>query len=334
MKSRKLEGPELLPLLLASALESSFVWSESRHTAAFGAQGALLAEIIAFPLLWALLTFYGRKVSVHRPHWFSYALIAVLLLSAAMELAKYQRFYTQVLGSHLPVFWFLALALAVAAYGQAMSEGALGRAAQFVLAFLAVSTILLLLAATDQMRVESLNCRPLAECGMEAAFFMRMLLMPEFLLLPVIRARATSRAGAGEKAFFLPAVLFVVDGLLLLSLELIFGSGWQDQCQPVYTLARLGTLSVFRRMDALHLAIWTMLFFLRIALYFWAIAHLAQDASRQHRRTQVFSLSAFIVLILFALALRLPWSAIEIVRQALLWLLLLAPLFWKGEALR
>lgn len=330
MIMRKLEGPELLPLLLASALIESFVWPTRYSLSNFGAQGALLAGIIAFPLLWMLLTIYGKKAERTRPKWFTYLLIGTLLFSIAIELTEYQRFYTQVLGSHLPIFWFLALSLVVAAYGQAMSEGALGRTAQLVLVFLVISTGLLLISAVDQMEIESLECAPISECGFGTAFAMRMMLRPEFLLFPIIHAHPANNMGTRKKAFFLPACIFVVDSVLILSLELILGNGWQIQQQPVYMIARLGTFSVFRRMDALHLCVWMMLFFLRIALYFWAVAHLAQDASHHHSRTRVFCLSSFIALILFAVVLRLPWRVTSSMHQGLLWSILIIPFFWKG----
>ena len=34
----------------------------------------------------------------------------------------------------------------------------------------------------------------------------------------------------------------------------------RDRTQPVFTIARLGGLSVFRRMDALHVGVWLLLF--------------------------------------------------------------------------
>lgn len=50
--------------------------------------------------------------------------------------------------------------------------------------------------------------------------------------------------------------------------ELTLGAAYTQQTQPVFTIARLGGLSVFRRMDALHVGVWLLLFLIKISLYF------------------------------------------------------------------
>lgn len=334
MIMRKSDACELLPILVASALLESFVWSSKTCYNDFGAQGALVAGLIAFPFLWILLTIYRKKVGSYCPKWFTYILVCMLVLSIAKQLVEYQRFYTQVLGSHLPFFWFIAVTLAVAAYGQSMSDGALGRTAQIVLGFLVLSMALLLISASDQMRVEGLDCTTLGKSGLISALSMRLTLIPEFLLFPVLGARSSRRSCTLQNSFVLPAIVFITDSVLITALELIMGNGWQGHNQPVYMLARLGTFSVFRRMDAIHLCVWLMLFFLRISFYFWVIGQLLQDTPLYRGKTSVFCSSSILALLLFAIIPKFTSEILLAFHQLLLWCILLIPFFWKRGKLQ
>ena len=53
--------------------------------------------------------------------------------------------------------------------------------------------------------------------------------------------------------------------------EAVLGAGYADQSHPVYTIARLGGVSVFRRLDAVHVSIWMLLALLRLMLSVWAL---------------------------------------------------------------
>ena len=334
MKTRSTEGPELVFLLAASALFHSFVFPFDRPMPGCSAQEWLLASIVATPLLCLLLVLYQRKtVERVRPRWFQGLMMGVLLLSLAMGLQEGQRFYSYALGSHLPLVWFLALVLGVAAYGQSMSEGALGRAAQAVLALLAVSTVLLFVSVAGEMRSGPLLCCPLDQLDWIKALQSRLLLRPEYLLLPLLSgtAQQQTQTRAEKQVILLPVLLLCVEGILALTLELVLGPSWRSQLQPVYLMARLGRLSVFRRMDAWHLSVWIMLLFLRIALYVWAIARMARDASHRRSRTRTFCLAALGALLLFGWVRQRSAERVMMLQQGLLWVLLLAPLAWRKK---
>ena len=72
--------------------------------------------------------------------------------------------------------------------------------------------------------------------------------------------------------------MFLADSLLALLGEMTLGAAYTSETQPVYTIARLGGLSVFRRLDALHVGVWLLLFLIKISLYFAAFVKLWRNA--------------------------------------------------------
>ena len=333
MIQNKPKGAELLPILLASVLVGSFIRPFQSLIFARTAQSVLLSELLLFPLLWLMLFFYGKRTTAAaKSKAFCRVFAVSLLFSAAVELMHCQRFYAFVLGSHLPLFWFLTLSLAVAAYGQSMSKGTLGRTAQLVLVFSAVSLVILLIAVSDKMRVENLTCQPVTEAGVPHTMLLRAALCPEYLLLPVLASENNQKQHCAAKAAVLPSVLFLIDFVLVLAAELVLGPQAQGHSQSAYTVARLGALSVFRRLDALHISTWMMLFYLKIALYFWAAGKLVEHTKTGKNKLSGFLEASCAVLVFFAMVWYCPDLAV--LQQIMLCLLLLWPFLMKGGRCR
>lgn len=326
------EGP--LALLLAASLASSFIQPFGQAVQGGSAQNFLLASCILFPVLCGILTLYcyrtaGRK----RPLLFDGLLAGVLMLSAAMEMMQCQRFYAYVLGPHLPLFWFLLLTFLVTAYCRTMSKGALARTAQIVLLILGISLMLMVAAVLGLMRVENLSCRPINKETLASGLMMRAMLLPEYLLLPVLADRCKNWKSSCRTAAWMVGLLFVIDGLLAVTAELVLGSHVKDQAQALYSVARLGGISVFRRLDALHVCVWLMLYFVKISLYFENALQLMGGMCRKKQGFQSFALMFAATMILFAVVWRCKGMYIYWVQQGILIILLLLPLFWRKEGI-
>lgn len=320
----------LLPLLLAAALTGSFIRPFGQPAEQPTAQSALLAALAAAPCLWALLSLYaGATARRQRPVWFSLLLAAALLLSAGMELAQCLRFYNHVLAEQLPVLCFLLLALGVAAVAAARSIRALDRAALLILAILGGSLVLLAVSVAPQMRTENLLYAAQPARAFAHAFGLRFALLPEYLLLPLLGGPANpgeARRGYG----WLLGLSFGLEGLLTVLSEAVLGQAAARQSQPVYTIARLGGVSVFRRLDAVHVAVWLLLFFLRVGLYLWAILWLVRGPQPSKQTAAGSALGAAAILIVFGCLWLCPAAQYAyLVQQGLLWLLLGSLVFWR-----
>lgn len=335
MQSHNTQRPLLpLPLVLVTALAGSFIRPFGQPVQQPAAQGYLLAGLAAAPALCLALCLYGRAASSRRmPGWFCLALAGVLALSAAMELLQCQRFYNYVLADQLSLFWFLALALGVAGCAAAYSLRALNRASVLVLALLGLSLALLLASVAPQVRFENLlyPADPLGQAGL--GLLARTLLLPEYLLLALLHGQKKPPRAALYRGYALVlGVGFGLESLLAALAESVLGAAGLRQSQPIYTIARLGGISVFRRLDAVHVGVWLLLFYLKICLYFWAFLWLVRKALPKVRRQAAGLAGLLLTLGLFGLLRCFAGAAgAYFVQQGLLWLLLISAAFWRKQ---
>lgn len=336
MQSRRQNNRALspLPLVLVTALAGSFIRPFGQPVQQPAAQGYLLAGLAAAPALCLVLYLYGRAAAVRRqPAWACLALAGVLALSAAMELLQCQRFYQYVLADQLPLFWFLALALGVAGLAAQYSLRALNRVSVLVLGLLALSLVLLLVSVAPQVRFENLeySAEPFKQAGL--GLLARTVLLPEYLLLALLyEPQKPSRATLGRGYALALGIGFGLESLLAALAESVLGAAGPRQSQPIYTIARLGGISVFRRLDAMHVAVWLLLFYLKISLYFWAFLWLCRRALPRVRRMPAGIAGLLLILLIFGVLRAFPGAASAyFVQQGLLWLLLVCTAFWRKE---
>ncbi len=236
--------------------------------AGFGAQITLLACLAAVPILWTVLLPAGRGLAPDGPALCRGAFAAALAVSVACQLYQIQRFYSDTTETDLSLFWYTAVVAAAVLYGVRAGLGGITRTANVFLWAGGGGFALLLLSVVGRLRVSNLqvSASPLPEIAQ--ALPARLLLLPEFLLpawlAPAPRAgrRVTAAVLAGWAA---ACALLAVLG------EAVLGAGYADQSHPVYTIARLGGVSVFRRLDAVHVSIWMLLALLRLMLSVWAL---------------------------------------------------------------
>ncbi len=335
MQSHNTEQPlPALLLVLVTALAGSFIRPFGQPVQQPAAQGYLLAGLVAAPILYLVLCLYGRASAVRRqPGWFSLVLAGVLVLSAAMELLQCQRFYNYVLADQLSLFWFLILALGVAGCAAAYSVRALNRVSVMVLVLLALSLLLLLVSVAPQVRFENLlyPAAPLAQAGL--GVLARTVLLPEYLLLALLWEKETPPRTAFRRGYALVlGVGFGIESLLAALAELVLGAAGMQQSQPIYTIARLGGISVFRRLDAVHVAVWLLLFYLKLSLYFWAFLWLVRKALPKVRRRTAGLAGILLILCVFGILRGFPGAVgAYLVQQGLLWLLLASAAFWRKQ---
>lgn len=319
----------LLPLMLAAALAGSFIRPFGQTIRQPAAQGYLLAGLAAAPVLFFLLSLYGGSAAKRRrPVWAGVLLAGVLALSSGMELIQCQRFYNYVLADQLPVFWFLVLALSVAGCAAAYSKQALNRVSLLVLVLLAGSLVLLVVSVAPQMRAENLQYAQNLPDQIGLGLPMRLALLPEYLLFPLLSGQKPPAARRGYA--WLLGLGFGLESLLAVLSESVLGAAGLEQTQPIYTIARLGGISVFRRLDAVHVGVWLLLFFIKLGLYLWACIWLMQGALPSLRRAGGCFAGLFLILCAFGFLWVSPYAQYAYpVQQGLLWLVLVSSFVWR-----
>ena len=123
--------------------------------------------------------------------------------------------------------------------------------------------------------------------------------------------------------------------VLSVAAELVLGSQAQMQNQTVHALSRLGGISVFHRLDALHTAAWLAAIFAKACAFALAARMAAEGLLPREKRAQAsgWALAALLVGVLAAAAVSDRWqSRIESAACAALLLALGAGAFAAGRA--
>lgn len=262
-------APTQLAVVMAAALLADvFLQPFGRRAPLLTAQHGILCaagQMAVFALLLWLLRKGACKALESQA--FCVLVSAAMLLSAALEIIQGERFYSQSMRTGLPVEIFLSLLFFAAFYGVCSGLNALTRTAWAVLALTAVSMVLLLISVLPQLRF--VNLQPEALHGEELArdFASQFYLAPELVLWSILW-----RSDESERTKHRPAIIFIwlfaAQALFCLLGEMTLGLAYRQEEQPLFTIARLGGISVFRRLDALHACVWLLLFFVKITLYF------------------------------------------------------------------
>lgn len=317
-------------LVLAAFLTDSFIQPFGRQTEVLPARTAILAGVLQFAVLCVVTVFYLRWCGSEKPGPVrSLLLCGALVLSIALEVIQGERFYNYVMQQQLAALLFLVLVFGAAYYGAFAGVQALGRAAWPVLALAAVSVLVLGWSVSGQMQFSHLQTPATNTAALARLAFARFYLPPELLLLPFL----CPEGGKGRSAAKITGAVFLTNSLLALLGEMTLGSAYTSESQPVYTIARLGGLSVFRRLDALHVGVWLLLFLIKISLYFAGFIKLWQNL-KCCKGHWPYWLALGAVLVTFLAVWNQNEAAAMAIQQSLLVLVLLAaPLnrFLKGR---
>ncbi len=141
------------------------------------------------------------------------------------------------------------------------------------------------------------------------------------------------KGGSGKGAAKIIGAIFLANSLLALLGEMTLGTAYTSESQPVYTIARLGGLSVFRRLDALHVGVWLLLFLIKISLYFAGFIKLWQSIKPCKGHCPYWAALAAVMVTFLAVWNQNEAAAMAVQQVLLALVLLAAPLnrFLKGR---
>lgn len=215
--------------------------------------------LLLWPLCrWKLHTLKGRP-------FLAAALFVLFALAGGEAMVRTESFLRYVSDEPLPHLTVYLLALAVTFYAVRSGPEAVARACGVLLWALGGSLILLIVANLHGMRLENLQLAAFS-WGQLAKNAASGLVLPAQIPLFFFLTQKES----GQKAKNFTVTLWLLYGLyvvLALCAELVLGGQAQAQSQLPHTLARLGSISVFKRLDTLHLAIWLPAELLKICAF-------------------------------------------------------------------
>lgn len=298
MSEKKNECRQLGWLVFASLLAESLIRPFGLGDGALPARLALFGGGIELAAVLVIFLVYSKMLKNLPCRWVCGALCAGLLLSISMEILQGQKFYSYVMDRPPAPGAFLLLILLAAWYGAYSGLPALGRAAGAVTVLAAASGLVLLASVWPQMRFSQLQTDAVSMRQILSSAAKQFYLPPALLLLPLL-GKKEETTKCGTKAL---VGAFVAASAMRILGEMTMGAAYAGQEQPLYTVARLGGISVFRRLDALHVCVWMLLFVLKISFYLagfcclWRSAF-SESSARCARLTALLGVPVLLLLI-------------------------------------
>ena len=199
-------------------------------------------------------------------------LILLFAFSSAQVILSAEHFYRFVSDNLLPVWVIVGIFILVAVYAMSMGVEAVSRSAIIVGVMLAFSVVFIIVANLDNFSFSNLQFSqdPVQE-GLDkvkAVFWFPIELLVYAVLIPHVPAKK-------RKSFTRVLPLYLTVSLVLIfSQEMVLGKFAAMQAQPVHTLARIGSISVFTRLDSIHVSVWMILAMFKISVCFLVMVKL------------------------------------------------------------
>lgn len=284
VNSRKISAKQLYTLTLVCMLADTVINPRTAPTA-ISAQGLIIGAAIETAVIATLtlpLFFMAKKINMHAllsppraiNKIYAAAFFVIIALSAGAGIIQAESFYRFVSDNLLPIFIFAALVAAVALYGAKMGLEPLARSGLIICVLLFASIAFIYIANISRFALTNLQFseKPVMQ-GISAA--VKLFNFPTeipvfFLFAPQVSDKKTLNFNK-----ILPLFLVIYIGIAFVQ-ELVLGSFSTMQLQPLHTLARIGSISVFTRLDAIHVSVWIMVGIFRVTVYFFAMSKLAQ----------------------------------------------------------
>ncbi|MEG1010888.1 MAG: GerAB/ArcD/ProY family transporter [Ruthenibacterium sp.] len=271
MKAKSLDTDRRWPLYAAALVCDAFIM-QFGQTERFSAWETTWAVLLDTALLCGLVVLLWSNATAERAGRLWYGVSgAALLLSSACIFLDMEQFYRFCIDTPLPEAITLAVLLLVAFYACDCGWSALSRATGLLLWLLAASAVLLWIANLDKLQVTNLQPAEPKAGNLLRACVVYFRFPSALLLFGVLPSKQEGALPVKKMTWGLIGLAVVQISGAILS-ELVLGTGAQQYSQTMYTLARLGGLSVFHRLDAIHLCVWLLAMLMKCTILLCAAA--------------------------------------------------------------
>ena len=185
--------------------------------------------------------------------------LAALLFAfaGAGAAARTEQFFRYVSDGPTPRVVFYAVFLAAVFYALHSGLDSLVRVIGLAVTIFLASMLLMLLSNLGTMRLFRLGTQPFEPLAVLTVAAQGFTLPPELLLIFLLGMREEDNTSSVPVSRTLTALAVFYIALTFCT-QAVLGPAAQQQEQTVHTLSRLGSISVFRRLDAMHIAAWVL----------------------------------------------------------------------------
>ncbi len=259
MTKAEITSRECIALLFLALMADTVIRTQGQ-TVGTGAQGMIVGQVISTILLMVVAAFYAESLMYTRL-LVAFAL-CIFSVSAGNVLLKTEEFCRFTSAEPLPQNIILLLLLSAALFSSG-NLGTLGRTAQLTCWIFVFSICFLIALNLDLAKLTNLQFSYSVSVG----FWSTVQFPAELLLWPLLY-REVKQLSVFTKASFYAAILSIA---LILTAELTLGLSAQSQPQLMHTLARIGGISVFKRLDALHTGAWVLAMIAKLSFLLYGI---------------------------------------------------------------
>ncbi|WP_407878632.1 GerAB/ArcD/ProY family transporter [Owariibacterium komagatae] len=265
MRRSKLNARALFPavfLMLAIDLIITAFTEKEYFRAQVTIPATILNSALTLGILWLLLRLSQSGLLAK---WCHVILASLMAFSAGCTITRTEQFWRFTSNAMYSSMLIYGIFLAVLFYLLRSGMETTLRLVNLMLVPFLFSIGLLIAANLVQMQPENLIVRPFSMCEIIQSAQAGFCLSP-VLLIPLVFAKGDRRRKmrSFSKIF---GVIVILGTILSLLGEMVLGEQAAQQTLVFHSLSRLGRLSVFKRMDALHVWIWSMVEFSKAALY-------------------------------------------------------------------
>lgn len=261
-------------------------------SAQFNAKTSIVGAMLSF-LIFAIIAalFLNMSNPLSSPI-IKKCLFVLFVATSATTIVKANQYYRFISAKELPLLAFAGVFIAVIVYASKMPQNALSRAAFAVTLLCILSVLLIIVSNFKDLDMQKLQVSYNGSISKSMLYHFNF--SSEILLFYVL----TSKKNAKRNDFTLAlTVVVVIYCVLTLLAEAVMGDMSIMQAQPFNNLSRMGSISVFKRLDAVFSAIWVLGMLIKsIAFYVNGISLIQSKSIGK----EIASLTLLIVLIFIA----------------------------------
>lgn len=176
--------------------------------------------------------------------------------AGAGALTRTEQFFRYVSDEPMPRLIFYAIFLAAVFFALHSGLDSLARVIGLAAGLVLASMLLMLLSNLGTMRLFRLGTQSFEPLAVLTAAAQGFTLPPEILLILLLGMQEGRQTPAPVRRTLTALAVFYI--ALTFCTQAVLGPAARQQEQTVHTLSRLGSISVFRRLDAAHIAAWVL----------------------------------------------------------------------------
>ena len=208
------------------------------------------------------------------------------LLSAVLTVFSTEQFMVNAIyPESSPIFFILTLTLA-AAYAAHLGVESIARCGFIIFIVFVCGVAFAFLGNWQQ--ITPIFIRPLGTGGFGEVLRIAVNLTarsPEILLFAVLLPNLGKNGGRTRGALYYLLLSSLILEIIVFLISAVLGQLAEGEAFPFYTVGTLAKISIFQRLDAVHMSIWVLTAFVRMGLFLWAAVELFQSLMpvKKHR---------------------------------------------------